>query len=421
MYKNKRARQLCTVSRETTGSGMNILVWIRHAGFYAILTIAIVFTGCDSTMVDSGTSSTSDIYSEMHQSTEVNGNAGELAPVCEVTLVDISLVLDVSGSMLVHDDGTTRLQAAKDGAKALVDQLSDSDQGALVSFSTFADRNLDLTAMDAGGKTSLENAIDGLTASNRTNIQGGIIFGAEELTGDEALYDFVDTSPSGNNRTDATKIMVILSDGVANAYFDENTGNIIFASPGAAQPAAEDAADAAKAEGIRVFTIAIGEADEAAMAALASSPDDAFTSEDVENLVEVFTDIAEVLCPTAVEIDIKPGSDPNSINPNNNGDIPVAVFTTDDFDATTIDPETVRFGSLSYITSGEGATLAHTGGHLEDVDNDGRPDFVGHFPTQDAGFTSDDEYGWIIGETEGGESIAGKNEVRIVDHGKPSL
>jgi hypothetical protein len=45
-----------------------------------------------------------------------------------------------------------------------------------------------------------------------------------------------------------------------------------------------------------------------------------------------------------VTIDIKPGSDPNAINPSSRGVIPVAILTTESFDATTVSPITVRFG-----------------------------------------------------------------------------
>lgn len=52
----------------------------------------------------------------------------------------------------------------------------------------------------------------------------------------------------------------------------------------------------------------------------------------------------EVLA-TQVDLDIKPGSDPNSINCNNNDKkaISVAILTTLDFDATTVDHTTVTF------------------------------------------------------------------------------
>lgn len=406
MLINKIAFQSSNKCSNLAGSGASYLSWIHRVRFYAILTIAFIFTSCDSSVVDSGTSPSSADFVEMHQ----NGD-NDVAPVCEAALLDVSLVIDVSGSMFGD-----RLQAAKNGAKTLVDELGDSDQGALVSFSTQAQRNLDLTIMDAAGQTTLNAAIDGLTATNLTNIQGGIIYGAEELTGDESLYNFVDTNPSGNNRVDATKIMVLLSDGVANRYYN-NAGTVV-SGPANVQNVTNTAATNAKNAGIRIFTIAIGNANVAAMSGYASSPDDAYTSADLADLTTVFSQIAEAICPTAVDIDIKPGSYPNSINPNQKGNIPVAVFTTDDFDASTIDPETVRFGSLATILSGNGATVAHMGGHLEDVNGDGRPDFVGHFATQDTGFTTDDEYGWIVGETYGGESFAGFDEVRIL--GKPS-
>ena len=75
---------------------------------------------------------------------------------------------------------------------------------------------------------------------------------------------------------------------------------------------------------------------------------------------------------TEVEIDIKPGSDPNSVNLANNGQIAIAILTTDDFDATQVDASTVMFaGALAVQNS------------LEDVDNDGDLDMVLHFLTQE--------------------------------------
>lgn len=51
--------------------------------------------------------------------------------------------------------------------------------------------------------------------------------------------------------------------------------------------------------------------------------------------------------PEPVVIDIKPGSDPNAINPRSKGVIPVAILTTDTFDAQSVDPSTVQFGPSS--------------------------------------------------------------------------
>ena len=73
-----------------------------------------------------------------------------------------------------------------------------------------------------------------------------------------------------------------------------------------------------------------------------------------------------------VQIDIKPGSDPNSINLKNNGVIAVAIFTTADFDASGVDVSTVVFADAFAVHSA-----------LEDVDDDGDLDLILHFRTQD--------------------------------------
>jgi hypothetical protein len=80
-------------------------------------------------------------------------------------------------------------------------------------------------------------------------------------------------------------------------------------------------------------------------------------------------------------IDIKSGSFPNSINPKSNGVIPVAILTTNPFDATTVDPLSIKFGP-------QRATEAHGRGHNEDVDGDGDVDLVLHFRTQEIGLQS---------------------------------
>ncbi len=115
--------------------------------------------------------------------------------------------------------------------------------------------------------------------------------------------------------------------------------------------------------------------------------------------------------PTSVLVDIKPDSDNNRVNPNNNGVVPVAVLTTDEFDATTIDVASLSFGP-------NGASTAHDG-HFEDVDNDGDVDLMLHFPTQDIGFDlSETEY-WLTGTANDGEyEIEGSDFVSFTGGGK---
>ncbi len=108
-----------------------------------------------------------------------------------------------------------------------------------------------------------------------------------------------------------------------------------------------------------------------------------------------------------VDIDIKPGSFPNSINPRSHGVIPVGILTTDTFDATTVDPATVRFGA----TGGE-AVPDHSA--LEDVDGDGNLDMILHFRTQATGIGCGNTSASLTGQTTGGELIEGSDSIRTV-------
>lgn len=108
---------------------------------------------------------------------------------------------------------------------------------------------------------------------------------------------------------------------------------------------------------------------------------------------------------TAVAIDIKLGSFPNSINPRSKGNIPVAILTTGTFDATTVDSTTVRFGA----TGTEAAPL-HSA--LADVDGDGDTDLILHFNTQDTVIQCGDTSASLTGETLDGQMIQGSDSVK---------
>jgi hypothetical protein len=108
-----------------------------------------------------------------------------------------------------------------------------------------------------------------------------------------------------------------------------------------------------------------------------------------------------------VKIDIKPNDFPNSINPKSRGVIRVAILTTDTFDATTIDPLSVRFGP-------DGAKETHNKGHIEDANHDGDPDLVLHFKTQATGITCGDTSASLTGETFDGDPIQGSDAIKIV-------
>lgn len=108
-----------------------------------------------------------------------------------------------------------------------------------------------------------------------------------------------------------------------------------------------------------------------------------------------------------VAVDIKPGSYPNSINLDSNGVIPVVILSTRDFDATNIDPLTVKFGPA-------GATEAHGMGHVEDVNADGLPDIVLHFNMTETGIQEEETSASLTGKTLGGKNIIGSDSIAIV-------
>jgi hypothetical protein len=116
-----------------------------------------------------------------------------------------------------------------------------------------------------------------------------------------------------------------------------------------------------------------------------------------------------------VLIDIKPGSDPNPVNCQDNDDngvIPVAILTTDVFDATTVDHTTVTFGvddaTEIHIKKKSGKIKRHE----EDVDLDGDTDLVFHFRSQDTGIVCGDSEVTLTGLTFGGIPIIGSDFIK---------
>jgi hypothetical protein len=102
-------------------------------------------------------------------------------------------------------------------------------------------------------------------------------------------------------------------------------------------------------------------------------------------------------CTTTVQIDIKPGDSHNNVTPNSNKLIAVAILSSPDFDAATVDVPTVAFGPA--------AASAATGSHLRDVDKDGDKDLVLGFRARDTGISPGDTQACLTGRTAGGEGI----------------
>lgn len=121
-------------------------------------------------------------------------------------------------------------------------------------------------------------------------------------------------------------------------------------------------------------------------------------------------------CPVELVIDVKPGSDPNAVNPDSRGVTPVAVLNTSGVDPSDLDVSSLRFGAVDAVGSGGGAAPAHDG-HREDVDGDGDADLVLHFPTPETGLERGDAVGRLVGSTRGGAPVHGNDSVKTV--GRP--
>ena len=103
--------------------------------------------------------------------------------------------------------------------------------------------------------------------------------------------------------------------------------------------------------------------------------------------------------------DIKPGSEENPINLKSRGVTPVAIYTTEGFDATTVNIETVTFGP-------NGAPVVYYA--YEDIDDEGDIDLILHFRTQATGIAEDDTEVTLVGETDSGTVFTGTNTIKIV-------
>ncbi len=121
-----------------------------------------------------------------------------------------------------------------------------------------------------------------------------------------------------------------------------------------------------------------------------------------------------------VQIDIKPCSDLNIINcRNRNGVIPVAILSTDDFDATIVDHTTVIFEGASETHINKRTGLPRR--HEKDVDHDGDTDLVFHFRRCETDLTCESEVGVLTGSTFDGYLIYGEDDVRMVKRKRHSF
>jgi len=110
-----------------------------------------------------------------------------------------------------------------------------------------------------------------------------------------------------------------------------------------------------------------------------------------------------------VPIDLKPGDEPTTINPMRDGMVPVAILSTQDFDATAVDPGTVRFSN---------SDAAAVRSMHDDVNDDDRTDLVLLFRNRETGIACGDEEATLSARTRDGVVVTGSEAIRVVGCGE---
>lgn len=110
-----------------------------------------------------------------------------------------------------------------------------------------------------------------------------------------------------------------------------------------------------------------------------------------------------------IVIDIKPGNKEHTkINPKARGVVPVALLSSETFDALAVDQSSLGFG-----VTGEENNLAHCQKEGKDVNGDGRLDLVCHFDNERAGFDGSDVEGTVKGKGKDGKRFKGQGHLKV--------
>jgi hypothetical protein len=134
----------------------------------------------------------------------------------------------------------SKMNAAQAGAKSFLDVAGNNIQAGLTSFSTTSTLNKQLAPMTTDQQT-LKNAIDALVASGSTCIECGLESACGELN-------------SPRSRPTASKVVVLLTDGVGNYAPDGTNCN----TPGCGIPWSVAGATYCRDRNITVYTIGFG-------------------------------------------------------------------------------------------------------------------------------------------------------------------
>lgn len=177
-------------------------------------------------------------------------DAGDVSPV------QAALVIDHSGSM-----SGAPLAEAKNAASDFVDLMDLQKKGDAVAVIIFSDMAYVRQRFTIKSNQAIQ-AIQGINEGGGTDIAAGLTAASRELARQTV-------------QPDTRQVIILLSDGQSDPT------------------SAIAAADAAKSQGARMVTIALGNADQSTLQQIASSPGDYYTAADPAALMNIYGEIAE--------------------------------------------------------------------------------------------------------------------------------
>lgn len=260
--------------------------------------VAAIFDGADNVIAASRTfieeldkDKSADVFFTWPKTFELGSKACEKPG-------DVMLLLDRSGSMAsLGANPPEPLSEAKEAAKSFVDQLSTIDKIGFVSFASNAKNPIDLTlssdinlAKQIIGEVSIE-----ASSTQYTNIYEALNSAWQELI-------------SARSQTDSSKVIVLLTDGVANNPRDPQgrteADDIKYAEDLALKEAVN-----IKRDGIIIYTIGLGEKiNESFLKSIASESDNYFFAPTTNTLETIYKNISVDICkevPARIEVTYK--------------------------------------------------------------------------------------------------------------------
>lgn len=192
---------------------------------------------------------------------------------CEVP-TDVILAIDLSGSM--NDDGGTPpepISSVLESASAFVSRIKNGDQIALVTYATEASVREALTS----DEIKVGNVVRSLTIAPKDEV-------GSTNTGD-AIRRAMEEVNSSRHNVDARKVLVLLTDGLANAPGDNPSQYALLA------------AEEIKNAGVEVYTIGLGDnVDEAFLRQIATDEAHYFRAASTGTINSIYQSITSAIC-----------------------------------------------------------------------------------------------------------------------------